>query len=196
MKTGLFVILTLMSFGAFAGCPIEWTFDGTAYCASVNWQVADKKTGGAFVASEDISPYLNKKGATPPQWRYSRAHILFWKKGDPAKTSLFMNNLRVFPYMQMLGGHHHGASYQWQWDAQNQIYVISAMALTQMEGCWTLRVTTASTDQMDSSSLLMEVTDYSNASADEKFTAITLCGLCSSGPPDQGGHGEHHAADH
>jgi hypothetical protein len=101
------------------------------------------------------------------------------KKSDSSQQSLFIDEFRIFPYMNMLGGAHHGASYQWAWDPTAGEYKLYDFSLTQMEGCWSLRWTLDEEDQVSTSQKLVDISEYSNNSPEENFEAATLCSRCS-----------------
>lgn len=193
MKIMLFTVITLCTFNLWAHCPHPFTLQGHDYCASVDWLPAEQKINGVFQETTEMSPVLNKKGSLPPQWKYSKASLWIWKREDAAHQSVFLDRWRVFPFMQMVGGHHHGASYQFAWDAGSQRYILSQMALAQMEGCWSLRGTTESTDEKANSESLQDIVEYSNLSDTEKFDVQSLCSLCGSAD-DQNGNNQsgHH----
>lgn len=197
MKTILSLTVLFFAAGAQAHCPMELTEAGD-YCASVTWQKAQVKQAGTWQDVSDASPVLNALGVVPPLWKASRAIVNVWKKGDANHVPVQLKDFRVFPYMNMVNGHHHGTSSQWSYNAEIGGYVLEAMTLQQMEGCWSLRWALNDHLDMNSSQLLMTVPEFANLDKMQNLETANLCSVGVSVPPMEGGdgHGGHGHHNH
>ncbi len=184
------LLITLLTIGAaastYAHCPLELSIQGETYCTDLEWQMAQKKTNGTYVETEELSPSLIKKGTIPPLWLYSQAQMMLWKKGDPQHTPQTVPGFRVFPYMHMSNGHHHSTAYNFSLDSETLWYSISKIAFVEMPGCWSLRWTTDSVDSLEKSQTLLEIASFTNSEENASITCKN-----NENQTDGGGH-EHH----
>lgn len=187
MKQWLITLLTIGSAAStYAHCPLELNIKEETYCTDIEWQMAQKKTNGMYVETEELSPSLIKKGTTPPLWFYSQAQMMLWKKGDPQHTPQTVPGFRVFPYMHMSNGHHHSTAYDFSLDSETLWYSISKIAFVEMPGCWSLRWTTDSVDSLETSMILMDITSFANSEGNASVNCKN-----NESPTDQGL--EHHS---
>lgn len=201
MKYFVTSIILLFSTHSFAHCPYEIDTENENYCASIEWAKAEKKIKGTFKEVSEISPYLVSDKDLPPQWIFSKMKIKIWVSGDTSHEPVEIKNLKIFPYMTMtMGGHHshstvHNFSYQ-----QGSHYNLSQVRFYEMEGCWSLRWSTdpnLDIDSMksvsDSSTVLTNVTEYTNLSPDALFDVVNMCSICSTPTdPQEPPHSGHH----
>jgi hypothetical protein len=174
MKTLFFTFLILPILGH-ATCPKEIMSQDQSYCMEITWDYGEKKSRGDFKSSEELSPFLTPMKEIPQKWIYSKAYFKLWKKDDPSKTAVEVPNFRVFPFMHMENGHNHSASYEFDLDTQDKVYVFHKMSFRQMRGCWTLRWTTLPEDTMESSKLLMPVTEFTNLADSQIDQQVKIC---------------------
>lgn len=195
MKTILFTILILPA-AALAHCPIELEINGDKYCTNVKWLASDTKVQGQYQESFSLSPYLIPAGEVPPKWAYSKAEFLIWKKGDGKHKPQNPKDFRIFPYMMMESGAHHSAGYTFGYDQNSETFIIQHLALQSMKGCWSLRWTTSSTDEIATSQHLANVVEYSNLNTSDNDTMTTYCKnlIADDAPVDDNhnGHEHHH----
>lgn len=187
MKIILLLIGMLPSL-SFAHCPFEIESDGQAYCVDISWQKGEKKVQGLFKPTDKQSPQLIPMGEIPQKWIYSKADVFVWEKGDSNHTSQFIEDFRIFPYMNMEDGHHHSVSYDFKYDSGK--YTLQAMGFQKMPGCWSLRWTNEEHDQMGNSSFLMNVLDYENLTDDENHSMKSYC--TSGSGSNSGSHSHSH----
>ncbi len=166
---------------ASAHCPIELTVSGTTYCTDAKWLNADKKIQGNLQETTEPTPYLIPMGEIPQKWLYTKVSFPLWVKGDSTHQPQSPANFRIFPYMTMTDGHHHPASYQFAWDSVTQSYVLSALALQNMSGCWSLYWTTESMDHLASSQKILDIIEYANLDDTENTAMASYCTNSSSG---------------
>ena len=183
----LFVFSLFLSTSSWAHCPLAFTSNSEPYCLDVEWQKAESRPQGDFVASKSLSPFLNPTVQPSQQRLFSKAHIAVWKDGDRDHVPVYLSDLVIYPYMVMAGGHSHGARSTFVFDDDLQLYVLSAMAFQEMsEGCWQLRLKAADSDEL----VLMNIESFTNLTADENYNQALMCSLCSSAPTNNPQH--HH----
>ena len=183
----LSLILTLVvaSEVSFAHCPLEININGTSYCTDIKWTLAQLKVSGQLTDSTESSPILIESGTIPPKWLYSKAQFTIWKNGDSQHVPQEIAGLRIFPYMHMSNGHHHSTSYEFAFNAETGVYQIEKVALTEMDGCWSLRWTVDATDTLETSQLLLNITSFTN-------TAENMSALCKASSDNSNDGHEHH----
>lgn len=181
------IFLTMIGLNqiSWAHCPLEIKTNGTTYCTDIEWQLAEKKINGEFLESTEQSPVLIASGTIPPLWLFSKARFSFWKQGDAKHVPQEIPGIRIFPYMQMTSGHHHSTAYEFLFDSTTTSYQVKNMAFTEMEGCWSLRWTTESQDDLSTSTTLLAVTAFTNIPADQIAT-------CKEGSGQTGHEHKHH----
>jgi hypothetical protein len=170
---------------AFGHCPLEVKIDSNTYCTDVEWLSSQQKINGAFTDSAELSPILILAGTIPPLWLHSTANFVFWKKGDAQHVPQEISGLRIFPYMHMSNGHHHSTAYEFSFNSTAGAYQLAKVAFTEMKGCWSLRWTTDTTDSLEASQLLLNVTAFTNVPND-------LAASCE-GDEGSGDEHEHHS---
>ncbi len=186
----LLLIIALVPQWALAHCPISFEIDGETYCTQVQWLSGDKKVAGQLESTNTTSPYLIPKGDVPQKWIYSRAEFTIWRDGDASHASQNPAGLRIFPYMIMEDGHHHGTSYDFSWNAEEEKFSLYNMSLQTMRGCWSLRWTTTDTnDLLETSQPLLNIKNYSNLDAAQN---LEMDGFCAQETSPGDGHGDHH----
>lgn len=171
----LALFLILMPGYVLAHCPSGFKIDGVDYCSHVQWVNGEEKSEGKLGKTEKMSPQLMKMGDVPQKWIYSKMQIRIWKKGDISHAPQKIENFRVFPYMFMKNGHHHSASYKFDWDSKAESYGLRAVVFQQMPGCWTLRWTIQDSDTVDSSKHYINVLNYANLSEKENSKMAEFC---------------------
>lgn len=191
MKT-ILVLITLFPIMSYAHCPVALEVNGEQYCTAVEWQKTTQKVSGQYQETTNISPYLIPAGEMPQKWQYANAEFLIWKKGDSTHTPQKPEGLRIFPYMVMANGHHHGTSYTFDFEVPTQKFILNSAALQSMPGCWSLRWTTAADDGLESSQPLENITAYTNLNDGDLAQVISYCNSSSeNGTPENGGHHHH-----
>lgn len=172
-----YLILSLLFFPAVsqAHCPHKVQSAGQEYCVEVTWDYGDRKVQDQFEPIEVLSPYLVSMGEIPQRWVYSKAYITAWKKKDSSQALVEIPSFRVFPYMHMINGHHHSASYEFGFDPASQVYTFDKVAFRHMRGCWSLRWTTALEDSMGTSNLLGSLTDFTNLNDKQVEEQVRFC---------------------
>jgi len=171
----ILIALTMLPLIANAHCPIALDIKSEKYCTEIEWQKGDLKSKGQFVESDVLSPYLIPMGEIPQKWIYSKAQFAIWKDGDANHLPQEIPGLRIFPYMLMTDGHHHGASYEFNYDQNLQQYVLKAVGLQSMPGCWQLRWTTENTDDFTASAFLANIVTYSNLDESKNLEMAEVC---------------------
>lgn len=192
MKTILAAVLILVSPSLWAHCPVAFVDNSMDYCMDIEWAKGDKMVKGKLQQVDLLSPYLNPENEIPQKWVYSKALIRVWKNGDKTHVPVYIENLRFFPYMTMVDGMHHQASSQLTYDSGAGAYVLSGFSMQEMKGCWSLRWTLAPTDTFETSTLLKNISEYSNLDQDGNVGAANLCDVCSPSPTAPTEPGEHH----
>mgnify|MGYP001095359985 CR=1 FL=1 len=160
---------------AFADCPNPFQLDNKDYCMNLQWEQTQKRIKADYEPASEMSPHLITMGEPQQKWRYSKATITFWEKADLKEKPIEIPNFKVFPYMNMKSGHHHGASHYFYFDKVLKTYTLEKMALQKMMGCWSLRGTTGKPNAMDDSVWVMDVTDFENLSEDEVLKQQSAC---------------------
>ncbi len=187
------LMMGLFSAAASAHCPEAFKVNQKKFCLTVEWEFGEKRTNGVFETSGNLSPYAIKQGEAPPTWIYSRALVSVWADGDTEHKPVKLDNFKVFPYMYMDDGKHHPATYKFTYDEANGAYMLSSMALHKMAGCWSLRWTTDSSENLSTSKPLMDIIQYSNFSEKENKEAEAFCkSLNKSAAPTAPASGGHH----
>lgn len=190
MKNLLLVTIILgMPFFARAHCPTEIVQGQDTYCASVEWLLGDKKIKGSYVEVDVESPYRVPMREVSQKWVYSKAFVSVWAKGDHSQTPVFLNGFRVFQYMSMESGHHHGGEYDFEKLEAEGGYLLSKMSLHQMRGCWALRWTFSEEDSMGTSFEVFKIENYKNLSEMDNKMAL---GMCQDSGMSAGGHTSGH----
>ena len=172
MKFFIALMIAIPSIAS-AHCPLELDIDGTTYCGDAQWLNGERKIKGQWQETSELSPQLVAMGEIPQKWIYSKVSFVFWQKGDAHHKPVFIEDLRIFPYMHMENGHHHSTSYQEQWT--DQTYLVSAVAFQQMRGCWSFRWTTEVDDALESSQALMNIVEFENLTPQENTTMASFC---------------------
>jgi hypothetical protein len=193
MKFSIFCLVFFLIQKSWGSCNQELVYGNDTYCVTINWLSTQQKMNGVLQPTQEMSPYLNKQGTRPSQWHLSNVSLQIWKKGDSQQQPVQIQGLRIFPYMHMLGGMHHGASYQFSWNETLKSYRVFGFSMTQMKGCWSLRWTVEASDDFATSQKLIDITNYSNNNDVENFDAETLCSLCAQDSQSTSeGHLSHH----
>ena len=92
--------LFLFSQGGYANhCPLLLHKSGVDYCISIEWQNASFQRKGSWKKSKELSPQLIKERTPGAKKLYSSALVKLWKLSDEKQNSVFLDGLRVFPYM-------------------------------------------------------------------------------------------------
>ncbi len=182
----LFLFFFLSPMIAWAHCPFGLKYDGKDYCLDLEWLPAESQ-----ITTTALSPHLNPMGEIPQKWVYSQFETFVWEKGDKKHTPVLIPDFRIFPYMFMDSGHHHGASYEFQTDDSNSSYLLKRVAFQEMPGCWTLRWTTHSSDSLEDSQPLAKITDFVNLSEEGVSAQVDSCSNVDENPSG-GGHQHHH----
>jgi hypothetical protein len=176
MKMVLFLLVSIQSFVASADCDAKITQGEKEYCLEYEWLPAQRRVQGVFQDDADgaMSPVLNRQGTPPPRWLYSQARVLITNLDGTIATDL--EAFRVFPYMIMANGHHHSTNHFWEYSAVGGPYILSAMALQEMVGCWSMRYSFAG----GLGSHLFDLIDYSNLDKEEdQLKVIEMCSTYS-----------------
>ena len=94
-----------------------------------------------------------------PKWLFSKAYAEIWRLDDPEKTPLELPGFRIFPYMHMGNGHHHGdPGAEFYFDENYEIYVLRRAKFHEMPmGHWSLRWTLDSSDSLETSELTVDL---------------------------------------
>lgn len=190
MKHLLFALILLPS-TVFAHCPISLDINGEKYCTNVHWLSSDTKIQGQFQESTLPSPHLIPNGEVPQKWAYSKADLLIWKHGDSQHAPQMPEGFRVFPYMVMENGMHHSAGYNFSWSQETETFVVQHLALQSMKGCWSLRWTTDSKDDVSTSQHLINIGDYQNLNDPDNAVMKNYCETLSEAPQGNGDHHHH-----
>lgn len=130
------IITLLLQNLIFADCKHSAQINDTTYCYEMNWKAADKKIKGELSSTDTMSPVLIPMKEMPQKWFYSKLHIKFWAPNDSNKSGLEVDGLKVLPFMYMDNGHNHSTSHTLNFE--QGVYKLSAMALHQMTGCWSI----------------------------------------------------------
>lgn len=187
----IFALLFLLPLTAAAHCPFAMEVGGTKYCYDIQWINGEQKLQGQFNDTESLSPQLVVTGTVPQKWVYSRAFINFWIEGDEDHKPVRVDNLKIFPYMEMANGHHHSTSYEFTYNNHDLRYVLQRMALQEMPGCWSLRWTTTGNEDLESSTLIQNLVEYPNLDDAKNAEMADYCAQDGTTGTD-GGHGGHH----
>ena len=171
-----FLLTTLLlPFIAQADCSNQIEVDGNLYCVELSWLSAQSKSRGEFLDLDEPSPQLVAMREVPQWWRYSVAAIKLRSVEDKDEERVHLEGFRVFPYMHMQGGHHHGAAHSFEFDEDSELYLFSGVAFREMPGCWSLRWTAFEADDEEQSEQLFVVDSYANLSAAENERVVELC---------------------
>ncbi len=191
MKYLLFLLVIIPGL-AQAHCPYEVNIKDQSYCIDILWDQGEKKVKGQFESVETLSPVLIAMGEVPQKWIYSKAIITTWLKGDSKHTPVEIPHFRVFPYMHMNNGHHHSTGYEFLYDSLESVYVVQRIAFQQMPGCWSLRWTTDTKDQKNSSHLITNLSHFTNLEAHQIEEQISFCQNLTQTELDNGESESHH----
>lgn len=161
------------------------------YCASLEWLKGDKKIKDGFVETDMEGPYQIPMKERPQKWVYSKANFHVWLKGDSTHAPVYLDGLRLFPYMMMENGHHHGAAYMFEEGSEVEGYQLSQLALHGMRGCWSIRGTFSEEDSMETSFLVTKIMSYKNLSEEGNAEVMGFC-MNEGGGDHGGGHHDHH----
>ncbi|MCJ8275330.1 MAG: hypothetical protein MJK18_00705 [Bdellovibrionales bacterium] len=182
---------------ASAHCPVEMETQHGIYCADLSWNSGQSKVGGNFVDIDEVSPLLSNN-PIPQKWLYSSLSLYIWEKGDSSHTLVELNDLNLFPYMEMAMNHSHSASHKFEYDEVTGSYRLSQWRMQEMSGCWSLRWTQDTSMDIDDSSsvlsqsqLLTNVTGYTNVSEEKNETMASFC-TNGGGSGEHGSHHDHH----
>ncbi|MCB0392804.1 MAG: hypothetical protein KDD58_16055 [Bdellovibrionales bacterium] len=182
------IILFLAAFSVYAqDCPYELSLNDKSYCLDFSWQNAEKNINGKWEASDKLSPQIIKSRTPGKKKLYSAMDIQIWEKLDSLQTPVKIENFRVFTYMEMLNGHHHGGSYEFTWNEQG-FYTLNKMNLMAMEGCWQLRWTLSDEDEMSTSQKIMNIENFVNYSDQENAQQMIWCSMCRTSPGSEHKH--------
>jgi hypothetical protein len=163
MKTIFLVMIVFFQVPfAWSNCEAPILIDKQNYCWAIFWRNGDKKIKNKFENTQENSPFLIPMRERPQNWIYSKAKIKLWQQNDLTKAPKEIPNLRVFPYMHMIHGHHHSTEYEFLYDAKSKMYSLEQMTLHEMHGCWSLRWSTNKDDVERTSQLLVKLTRFEN----------------------------------
>ena len=183
----LFVLGLLVTVNSWAHCPFAFQSNSESYCLDLTWQKAETRPQGEFLKSQSMSPVLNPMALPSQQRLFSKALISVWKEGDTDHQPVYLADLSIYPYMVMAGGHSHGARSSFDFDDDQQVYVLSAMAFQEMSnGCWQLRLKASGFEEV----VLMNIDSFTNLNVDENYNQALMCSICSSAPSNNPQH--HH----
>jgi hypothetical protein len=189
-KISIFISTVLISLQSMAmakdlvmnDCGYRMIKDQQEYCVDIQWEEATVKKNGAHKKVKEMSPQYIKMNTPGSLWKYSNAYIKIWLYDDVNKKSVKMKEqyFRVFPFMEMIHGHAHGTGYDFVWNDNLDVYELVEVTFLEMQGCWSLRWTSTTVDNIPDSQLLVRLENFVNINKDEKEEIKGYCEMFKS----------------
>jgi hypothetical protein len=178
-------------------CPASFLWNFETYCLEWGWDYSSIKKKDHFIKTEKRGPHWIASQTPGSRWMYSHLYVRLWRSEDPQKISVPWpsSSVGVFVFMEMLYEPGHFDSQEFSWNDKLQRYEIPFIALHEMLGCWTLRLTTVGSKTLRGTHLIHKISEYVNLKPDQNLEVINMCEFCKAEDSSEGDSlppGHHH----